>query len=60
MWFSTLVYVTLAAAATLQPISPSSIEESASSVESNKILKGGSHFYIKTNIKFNVEKDGER
>lgn len=40
MWFSTLAYVTLAAAATLQPISPSNIEESARLAESNKIVEG--------------------
>lgn len=40
MWFSTLAYVTLAAAAALQPISSSNIEESARSVESNKIVGG--------------------
>ncbi|KAG2137166.1 uncharacterized protein EDB93DRAFT_770046 [Suillus bovinus] len=36
MWFSTLVYVTLATVATLQPITSHNIEESARSSESNK------------------------
>ncbi|KAG2742580.1 hypothetical protein P692DRAFT_20198602 [Suillus brevipes Sb2] len=43
MWFSTLAYVIVtlaAAAATLQPISSSNIEESACSAESNKIVEG--------------------
>ncbi|KAG1764650.1 hypothetical protein EDD22DRAFT_445650 [Suillus occidentalis] len=40
MWFSTLAYVTLAVATTLQPISNSNIEESARSAESNKIVEG--------------------
>jgi hypothetical protein len=63
MWFSTLAYVIVtlaAAAATLQPISSSNIKESACSAESNKIVEGGSHFYITTNIELMLKKDGEQ